>query len=741
HEQALKFSKENSAIFSIQNGENNQNLDEEVLQLVSRKEAYQCDITYGTNNEFGFDYLRDNMAPDLERMVQRPTSKSKTGLNYAVIDEVDSILIDEARTPLIISAPIEEAVDKYYKFAELVKRLEENKDYNIDEKMRAATLTEEGIAKLEKWLGVDNIYISDGLGDVHHIEQALKAMTLFKRDRDYVVTEGEVIIVDEFTGRLMQGRRYSEGLHQAIEAKEVVNIQKESQTLATVTFQNYFRLYKKLAGMTGTAITEAEEFFKIYKLETVVAPTNNPMARYDLNDLIYCSENGKFKAVIEEIKARHAKGQPVLVGTISIEKNEILGDMLEREGVNAQILNAKHHEKEASIISQAGKLGAVTIATNMAGRGVDIILGGKSASEEDRAKVVAVGGLHIIGTERHESRRIDNQLRGRAGRQGDPGSSQFYISTEDDLMRIFGGDKMKGLMQTLRVPEDMPIENKMISRAIESAQTKVEGNNFDTRKHLVEYDDVINKHRESIYRRRREILEQIEISGKEENKLSEIILKMIENEIEQVIIFHTAAENISDWNLEEIYQVVSTIFPVDKKIKEELMYFTDNGNKLDKVKARTTIIEHLIKLVEENYQKLRQQASQLDISWQDVEKSILLRSIDIMWVEHLDAMDHMRRGIGLRGYGQRDPLVEYKKEAYIMYNELNNLIQKQVVYSIFKVGDVSQSAMQHLNNQIKKSSMAISSDLPVKDASGHKVGRNDLCLCGSGKKYKKCCGR
>ncbi|MEK7558004.1 MAG: preprotein translocase subunit SecA [Patescibacteria group bacterium] len=742
HEQAFKFSMAQLSPSDLfyQGGAIQEGSDEEVLKLVSRKEAYQCDITYGTNNEFGFDYLRDNMAPDLERMVQRPTSKSKTGLNYAVIDEVDSILIDEARTPLIISAPIEESVDKYYKFAELVKRLEENKDYNIDEKMRAATLTEEGIAKLEKWLGVDNIYISDGLGDVHHIEQALKAMTLFKRDRDYVVTEGEVIIVDEFTGRLMQGRRYSEGLHQAIEAKEVVNIQKESQTLATVTFQNYFRLYKKLAGMTGTAITEAEEFFKIYKLETVVAPTNNPMARYDMNDLIYCSENGKFKAVIEEIKTRHAKGQPVLVGTISIEKNEILGDMLEREGVNAQILNAKHHEKEASIISQAGKLGAVTIATNMAGRGVDIILGGKSASEEDRAKVVAVGGLHIIGTERHESRRIDNQLRGRAGRQGDPGSSQFYISTEDDLMRIFGGDKMKGLMQTLRVPEDMPIENKMISRAIESAQTKVEGNNFDTRKHLVEYDDVINKHRESIYRRRREILEQIEISGKEENKLSEIILKMIENEIEQVIIFHTAAENISDWNLAEIYQVVSTIFPVDKEVREELMHFIDNGDKLERVKARTTIIEHLIKLSEENYQKLRQQASQLDISWQEVEKSILLRSIDIMWVEHLDAMDHMRRGIGLRGYGQRDPLVEYKKEAYIMYNELNNLIQKQVVYSIFKVGDVSQSAMQHLNNQIKKSSMAISSDLPVKDASGHKVGRNDFCPCGSGKKYKKCCG-
>jgi len=434
---------------------------------VERKDAYQCDILYGTNNEFGFDFLRDNMAPSLDKMVQRE-------LHYAIVDEVDSILIDEARTPLIISAPAEESTDKYYKFAQLVKQLKENDpsassghgDYNIDEKMRAATLTEAGIGRMEKWLGVENIYTSGGVREVHHIEQALKAWTLFKRDRDYVVKEGEVIIVDEFTGRLMHGRRYSEGLHQAIEAKEGVKIQRESQTLATITFQNYFRMYNKLAGMTGTAVTEAEEFAKIYNMETVSIPTNKPMIRKDMNDLIYRTEAGKFKAVVEEIKKRNNAGQPVLVGTISIEKNEMLGQMLEKEGVKAQILNAKQHDKEAKIIAQAGRLGAVTIATNMAGRGVDIVL------EE---KVKELGGLHVIGTERHEARRIDNQLRGRAGRQGDPGSSRFYVSAEDDLMRIFGGDRMKAMMTTLRVPEDMPIENKIISRSIESAQKKVEG--------------------------------------------------------------------------------------------------------------------------------------------------------------------------------------------------------------------------------------------------------------------------
>jgi len=758
HEQAFQFFQD----------ENNPTGDqtESPLKLVPRKQAYACDILYGTNNEYGFDYLRDNMAPSLEAMVQR-------GLNYAIVDEVDSILIDEARTPLIISAPAEESTDKYYKFAQLVERLTENEDYNIDEKMRAATLSEAGIAKMEKFLGVENIYVAGGMSDVHHIEQALKARVLFKRDRDYVIKDGEVIIVDEFTGRLMHGRRYSEGLHQAIEAKEKVEIQRESQTLATVTFQNYFRMYTKLSGMTGTAVTEAEEFSKIYSLETVVIPTNRPMARKDLNDLIYATEMGKFKAVVEEVKRRHATGQPVLVGTISIEKNELLGEMLEREGVTPQILNAKHHEKEAQIIARAGEFGGVTIATNMAGRGVDIILGGNPVNPEEQKKVNQAGGLHIIGTERHESRRIDNQLRGRAGRQGDAGSSQFYVSMEDDLMRIFGGDKMKGLMSTLKVPEDMPIENSMVSRSIESAQRKVEGNNFDIRKHLVEYDDVINKHRESIYKKRREILELAEgnlVNG--EKTLASIILEMIENEIEQAVIFHTAAESSRDWNIQEICQVTSTIFNIDSKLKEELESLVKDGDKLDKVRVRTKIIEHLIDLAKTNYEKITKLATEAGVNWLQVEKSILIRSIDMLWIEHLEAMDHMRHGIGLRGYGQHDPLVEYKKEAYILYNELNNLIQKQIVYSIFKVADLGNFVAPTLKlrpqnyiapaktmdkntgsfSAFKSSSAKASGDKQaanktvdlvrekVKDAEGEKVGRNDLCPCGSGKKFKKCCG-
>ncbi|MFH1661620.1 MAG: preprotein translocase subunit SecA [Candidatus Falkowbacteria bacterium] len=679
------------------------------FKLVERKQAYECDITYGTNNEFGFDYLRDNMAPNLESMSQRE-------LHYSIVDEVDSILIDEARTPLIISAQAEESTDKYYKFSQLVKQLKENEDYNIDEKMRAATLTENGISKMEKWMGVENIYTEGGVREVHHIEQALKAQVLFKKDKDYVVKDNEVIIVDEFTGRLMHGRRYSEGLHQAIEAKEGVKIQRESQTLATITFQNYFRMYKKLAGMTGTALTEAEEFSKIYSLETVVIPTNKPTIRDDKNDLIYKTEDAKFKAVVEEIKQRNKKGQPVLVGTISIEKNELLGNLLEREGVKANILNAKHHGKEARIIEQAGKIGAVTIATNMAGRGVDIVL------EEEVKKL---RGLHVIGTERHEARRIDNQLRGRAGRQGDPGSSQFYVSMEDDLMRVFGGDRMKSLMTTLRVPEDMPIENKIVSRSIESAQKKVEGNNFDIRKHLVEYDDVINKHRESIYKKRREILE-----SEENNK---VILEMIEGEIEQVVSFHTAEDDISKWNIDEIYQVASTIFPVENKLKSDLDNLAGD-NKLDKAKARTKIIESLVKLANDIYKDMQEKASEAGLKWNEIEKAVLIRSIDTLWIEHLDAMSRMRQGIGLRGYGQRDPLLEYKREAYGLYNELNNLIQKQVVYSIFKLGGVEKFNAPSLADRAKKFSA------PAK-TSKEKVGRNETCPCGSGKKYKKCCGK
>ncbi|NTU98386.1 preprotein translocase subunit SecA [Candidatus Falkowbacteria bacterium] len=729
---------------------------------IGRREAYACDIVYGTNNEFGFDYLRDNMVNRVEQMVQRPHF-------YAIVDEVDSILIDEARTPLIISAPAEESTDKYAKFSQLVGRLVKDEDYNVDEKMRAVSISESGIAKLEKALGVENIYTAGGVSDVHHIEQALKARELFLLDRDYVVREGEVIIVDEFTGRLMQGRRYSEGLHQAIEAKEGVEVQRESQTLATVTFQNYFRMYKKLAGMTGTALTEAEEFHKIYKLETTQIPTNKPTIRKDMNDLIYRTEEGKYKAVIEEVKQRNAAGQPVLIGTISIDKNEYLTLMMEREGLRPQVLNAKNHQKEAEIIAQAGKAGSITLATNMAGRGVDIMLGGVPPAKNDPSyaeweaehkKVVELGGLHVIGTERHEARRIDNQLRGRAGRQGDPGSSQFYVSTEDDLMRIFGGDRMKSLMTTLKLPEDMPIENKLISRSIESAQKKVEGNNFDLRKHLVEYDDVINKHREAIYRRRREVLESVPtgnivLESHEtvvDSPLTKTVLEMVENEIEQVVSFHTAAELVDEWNLKEIEQVVATIFPIKQELPAELSKIAVEGGKLDRVKARHAIVEHLVKLSKETYSELTTQAKSVGVNWPVVEKEILLRSIDTLWIEHLEAMSSLRQGIGLRGYGQRDPLIEYKKESYQLYNELNNLIQKQVVYNIYKMGQVHQpiagKSLAERANQysapIKEGegqTIVLSANAKDKTPDGQTIGRNDPCWCGSGLKYKKCHGK
>ncbi|MCX6798296.1 MAG: SEC-C metal-binding domain-containing protein, partial [Candidatus Falkowbacteria bacterium] len=591
----------------------------------------------------------------------------------------------------------------------------------------------------------------------------------------------EVIIVDEFTGRMMPGRRYSEGLHQAIEAKEGVKVQKESQTMATITFQNLFRLYKKLAGMTGTAVTEAEEFHKIYNLETIVIPTNKPNIRKDSNDLIYRTEEDKFAAVIRDIKERNKLGQPILVGTISIEKNEVMADMMAREGLHPEVLNAKNHLKEAQIIAQAGQRGAITLATNMAGRGVDIILGGNPPVKEEQAAVIALGGLHVIGTERHESRRIDNQLRGRAGRQGDPGSSQFFVSTDDDLMRIFGGDRMKNLMKTLRVPADVPIENKMISRSIESAQKKVEGNNFDLRKHLVEYDDVINKHREAIYRRRREILEmaenltairlggEIDSNNKTESKeliteparnLSTIILDMVAGEIALVVNFHTAGDNISDWNITEICEVMKTIFSAGPELKTELDKMIAAASNKDKL--RTGITDYLIKLSLDNYENLALKFKDSNINFAEIEKGILIRSIDQMWVEHLETMDYMRRGIGLRGYGQRDPLVEYKKEAYRLYQELNDLIQKQIVYSIYKTaaalaaspnlinlmmeGEVEkplnfQGAAKEMNRQAEANDNFDLVHEKVKDASGQKVGRNDPCPCGSGKKFKNCHGK
>jgi preprotein translocase subunit SecA len=767
HEQAFILDKQYTA-------DNVQDERLSHLRPVARKEAYQADITYGTNNEFGFDYLRDNMVPDLQYMVQRD-------LHFAIVDEVDSILVDEARTPLIISAPAEESTQKYYQFSQLVEKLEESSDYNIDEKMRAATLTEVGIAKMEKWLGLENIYEAGGIETVHHIEQALKAKTLFKKDRDYVIKEGEIIIVDEFTGRLMFGRRYSEGLHQAIEAKENVDIKQESQTMATITFQNYFRLYDKLSGMTGTAATEAEEFHKIYGLEVVVIPTNKPMIRQDKPDSIYKTTLGKYQAIVREVKLRHELGQPLLIGTISIERNELLSQMLEREGIKHNLLNAKNHEKEAQILAQAGKLGAVTVATNMAGRGVDIILSGIPVNPEDQSKVKQLGGLHVLGTERHESRRIDNQLRGRSGRQGDQGSSQFFVSMDDDLMRIFGSDRIKSMMDRLGLPDDMPIENKLISRSIESAQKKVEGHNFDIRKHLVEYDDVINKHREVIYRKRREILDLSLLSGNpansEANHLREKIFELIENEIEQVVSFHTSADDEHSWNLDEIYEVIDTIFPVRLEDRVRLEDIREKaGDKLRDAEARTDIIQYVVSLANNAYDNLEQKiGDKRTVSI--VEKAVYLRAIDTLWVEHLDLMDHLRKGIGLRGYGQRDPLIEYKKEAYRLFNDLISSIQKNVVYTIFKVSANIQNTQKSLTDRqqvlsappktsdempqspYQNMSVAQSNQgqsVPKKDAvgstrqtiagnlvsaEGKKIGRNDPCPCGSGKKYKNCHGK
>ncbi len=719
-------------------------INQNFLRPVKRTEAYSADITYGTNNEFGFDYLRDNMVPSLASMAQR-------SLNYAIVDEVDSILIDEARTPLIISGPAEESTERYRQFARIVKTLKENEDYNIDEKLRSAILTEAGLTKVEKALGVDNIYQSQGISTVHHLEAALRAETLFKLDRDYVVKNGEVIIVDEFTGRLMHGRRYSEGLHQAIEAKEGVKVQRESVTLATITFQNYFRMYQKLAGMTGTAATESEEFSKIYNLDVTIIPTNKPLIRKDANDLVYKSELGKFKAVVTEIKKRRELGQPVLLGTISIEKNERLSELLSREGVKHEILNAKNHEREALIIAQAGKKGAVTLATNMAGRGVDIILGGYPFNPQEAEEVKRLGGLHVIGTERHEARRIDNQLRGRSGRQGDPGSSQFFVSLDDDLMRIFGSERIKSIMTTLKVPEDMPIENGLISKSIEAAQKKVEGNNFDIRKHLVEYDDIINKHREVIYRKRRQILElanEIKTDNNEFNSTKEIIFDFLNKEIDVLAATYALGDNPADWDLKEITETVKTLLPLGT---EEEANLKNSGAKLT---------DYLKNLAVKKYQELEQGLASLPVfkdqtqPLANLEKTLLLNTIDILWVEHLEAIDHLRTGIGLRSYGQHDPLVEYKREAYNLFKRLLLAIQNQVAFTIFKIGQaaalaaagpLSGTSPMAAGNLKFNAPAKTAGDLPAltskpKDAIGNKIGRNDPCYCGSGKKFKKCHG-
>jgi len=711
------------------------------LESCTRKEAYDCDITYGTNNEFGFDYLRDNMAPDLSRYVQR-------GLNFAIVDEIDSILIDEARTPLIISAPAEESTGMYQQFAALVPKLKIETDYIVDEKDRAVSLTDPGIKKMETMLGIENIYEEGGISTVHHLEQALKAHALFKKNKDYIVKEGEIIIVDEFTGRLMPGRRYNEGLHQAIEAKEGVEVKNESQTLATISFQNLFRLYDKLSGMTGTAATEAEEFYKIYKLDVVEIPTHKTVVRDDLPDRIYKTEMAKFEALVREIRERNANGQPILVGTVSVEKNELLSKLLKKAGIKHEILNAKNHAREAKIITKAGLSGAVTVATNMAGRGTDIKLEAKSRE---------LGGLHVIGTERHESRRIDNQLRGRSGRQGDPGSTQFYVSMEDDLMRIFGGERLKNLMDRLGLPEDVPIENKLINHSIETAQKKVEGHNFDTRKHLVEYDDVLNKQREVIYRKRRKILESV---ASKEGSLEDEIKEIIFDEIEKIL----------------------TLFAEDKeKINKEITSIFGN------VVVESYDIEKVKELAAKLY-KARENKFGEKIM-RDIERASYLRTIDMLWVEHLTTMDELRAGIGLRGYGQRDPLVEYKQEGYQLFQNLLGNIESTLARTIYKVeimqvppkrnvsyekpdeNDIgglkeeeSDIAVQKVSENIASSS-PVNSDVSVtiRDKSksvydrmgnsggggsgatiakrGVKVGRNDPCPCGSGKKYKKCHGR
>ncbi|MBU3942501.1 preprotein translocase subunit SecA [Patescibacteria group bacterium] len=615
---------------------------EDFLKPVSRKEAYSADVTYGTNNEYGFDYLRDNMVYTLEDRVQR-------GQHYAVIDEVDSILIDESRTPLIISVPGDESTDKYYLFFKLVDRLNKEEDYVLEERTKSVTFTEEGQNKIVRQLG-DDPWSENDISTTHQLESALKAKTYFERDKNYVVKDGQIIIVDEFTGRLMPGRRWSSGIHQAVEAKEGVEVQKESQTLATVTFQNYFRLYNKLSGMTGTAMTSAEEFDKVYKLDSIVVPTNKILIRKEMPDRIYKTLNGKFQAVVEEIKERHTKGQPVLVGTVSIEKNEYLGKLLEREGVPHKILNAKHHEQEGEIIAQSGHLGAVTIATNMAGRGVDIILGGNPCDKEEQKKVLEVGGLHVIGTERHESRRIDNQLRGRAGRQGDPGSSQFFVSLEDDLMRIFGGDRIKDLMDKMKIPEDQPIEAGLVSKAIESSQSKVEGMNFDARNHVLEYDDVMNKHREIFYAKRVEFMKGVDILG---------LLKR------------------AGFSEEEY-------------------------------------LERKRKLGEENAKQ--------------IEKFIPLKVLDAFWIEHLENMGHLRDSVGLRAYGQQDPLIEYKREGHGMFKALLADIEKSIANAIMKA-DVKVN----VNEKGRGPSST--------QKQNKRVGRNDPCSCGSGKKFKKCCGK
>jgi preprotein translocase subunit SecA len=726
------------------------------LRPVRRREAYHADITYGTNNEFGFDYLRDNMVLDQSQMAQRD-------LYYAIVDEVDNILIDEARTPLIISGPADEPSSLYTKFAQIVRTLHESSaesvenedpdgDFVVDIKDRISYLTEAGVEKIERALGIDQLYHATNADMVPYLDNSLRAYALYQRDKEYVVDGGQVIIVDEFTGRLMHGRRFSEGLHQAIEAKEGVKIRRENMTMATITFQNFFRMYKKLAGMTGTAMTEAEEFEKIYNLDVVAIPTNQQMIRRDYEDLIYMNEDSKFKAVVEEIKARQHIGQPVLVGTVAIETSERLSQKLKRAGVPHQVLNAKQHEREAEIITQAGRSGTVTIATNMAGRGVDILLGGnpdglarerlrhegieitqakpeqwdaalsaaRSQVEEDRKKVLEAGGLFVLGTERHEARRIDNQLRGRAGRQGDPGESRFYLSLEDDLMKRFGGDRVKGFMSWAKVPEDEAIEHNMVSKSIQQAQIRVEGHHFDIRKRVLEYDDVVNKQREVMYAQRKEVLEK--------SSLRDDYLSMIKESIEGVLDEYAD----SDWDAETLYRQLFIVFPVPEDITPEM---------LDE-QSPDELEDLLMQGVERAYDRKTAELGQEFMP--QVERRVMLNTMDFFWRRHLTDLDILREGIGLVSIAQRDPVVEYKREGFAMWEAMQQQIRAQAGRDIFRVQinspQVRQPAARAMPQvqAVRPGAVATSKAEPVRKTAKENIGRNDLCWCGSGKKYKNC---
>lgn len=693
------------------------------MRPISRGEAYAADITYGTNNEFGFDYLRDNMALEAAQRVQRE-------LNFAVVDEVDNILIDEARTPLIISGPAEEPVQHYYTFAKLAPRLHIEEDYTIDERTQAISLSQEGIGKMEQWSKVGNLYDPENFHLVHYIENALTANITKLRDKDYVVREGEVVIVDEFTGRLQYGRRWSDGLHQAVEAKENLKIQRESITYATITLQNYFRMYGKLSGMTGTAATESDEFMKIYRLDVAVIPTNLPMARDEAADLVFQNEEAKWKSVAESITELHEKGQPVLIGTTSIEASEQLSERLKRRGVPHQILNAKIHEQEAGIIAQAGRLGAVTVSTNMAGRGTDIILGGgdidRNDWQDEHEKVIALGGLHVLGTEHHDARRIDNQLRGRAGRQGDPGSSQFYVSLEDELMARFGGERIKTVMSWTGLDEDVPIENRLVTKSIGSAQVKVEGYHFDMRKHLLDYDDVLNQQREIIYADRHDILDERDLKTK--------ILDMVRHEFNDLMDGHLASRHSDDWDVPSFISELGAICDLpDSFANEDLVYQLSRGE------VQQALSDHADQTYE--LREVELGADQMRV----LERLLLLRAIDTHWVSHLTSMENLRTGIGLQAYGQRDPLVAYRSEGRKMFLDLMKRMQYDVVHTLFHVAVNTQPAsggnrgaranenaspMRAVNNpQRNKTPVAT-----------EKVGRNAACPCGSGKKYKRCHG-